>query len=187
MTYIAAILWGGLVGLRMRQALDGDILAILLALQASLVAYRLVERNDAREEAPWGWRIMAWLSAMLPLGLQAGGAALIPSWASYTLGILGLLLALWALWVIGRAFGIAPADRGLIISGPYHWLRHPAYAGEILNALGYVLANARTWNWALMVVMALCLAARIVVEERLIDGYNVYAEGVRWRIIPGIW
>jgi protein-S-isoprenylcysteine O-methyltransferase Ste14 len=98
-----------------------------------------------------------------------------------------MVLALWALVSLGPSLGIAPADRGLVNRGPYRWLRHPAYAGELISIVGYILRNFRTWNLSLILLLAASLVVRIQKEEGLIESYNCYAEQVRWRLVPGIW
>jgi protein-S-isoprenylcysteine O-methyltransferase Ste14 len=187
MSRLAAILWSVMVGIRARQVLNGDHLAILLALQAALVAYRLVQRREARAEAPWIWRLMAWTSAFMPLAVRPNEVALVPSWVSGALIDLGMVLALWALASLGSSFGIAPADRGLVNRGPYRWLRHPAYTGELISVVGYVLRNMCPWNLGLILLLAASLVARIRKEEGLIESYDCYAEQVRWRLVPGVW
>jgi protein-S-isoprenylcysteine O-methyltransferase Ste14 len=187
MSRMAAVLWGVMAGLRARHALNGDLLAILLALQAALVAYRLVQRRKARAEAPWVWRLMAWTSALMPLAVRPGEAPLVPSWISGAFIGFGMVLALWALVSLGPSFGIAPADRGLANRGPYRWFRHPAYAGELISVVGYVLCNMRPWNLGLILLLAASLVARIQKEEEMIKGYDCYAEQVRWRLVPGVW
>jgi protein-S-isoprenylcysteine O-methyltransferase Ste14 len=187
LNYLAAVLWSVMVGIRARQAIAGEPLAILLTLQSVLVVNRLVQRREARAEAPWIWRLMAWTSALMPLAVRPNEVALVPPWASGALIGLGMVLALWALASLGPSFGIAPADRGLVNGGPYRWLRHPAYAGELISVVGYVLRNMCPWNLGLILLLAASLVARIQTEEELIKGYDCYAEQVRWRLLPGIW
>lgn len=85
------------------------------------------------------------------------------------------------------------ADRGQVVvsNGPYATVRHPMYAGLVVVMLGLAL-----WlgSWAGAIFSALpvaMLAARILVEERLLraelPGYAEYAARVRWRLVPGLW
>jgi protein-S-isoprenylcysteine O-methyltransferase Ste14 len=183
----AAVAWAALAGLRLRQAADGQPLGILLALQAAVVAWLIVSRRAAREEARLGWRLVAWTSALLPLAFQAGGAKVLPSWIAGALSAIGLGLAIWALASLSESFGVAPADRGLVVRGPYRYLRHPAYAGELISTGGFVLGNASAWNEGVFLLLIVTLLLRIREEERLIDGYGAYARRVRWRLAPGVW
>jgi protein-S-isoprenylcysteine O-methyltransferase Ste14 len=74
-----------------------------------------------------------------------------------------------------------------VTSGPYRWLRHPAYAGELLNVGAFVLAHAGSWNVVLFAVLLISLVIRMRMEEGAIDGYGAYALLVRRRLIPGLW
>ena len=124
---------------------------------------------------------------MLPLTLMGGGERLIPIWASGFAASLGLAFSLWALWTLRRSFGIAPADRGLIKGGPYRIMRHPAYAGELVSVVAFVLGSFFTVNIVIVVVLIVTLILRIFQEERVIQGYWDYAGDVRWRLVPGLW
>ena len=44
-------------------------------------------------------------------------------------------LTAWGLWALRRSFSIAVEARELVTGGPYRYIRHPVYAGEILAAL----------------------------------------------------
>jgi hypothetical protein len=96
----------------------------------------------------------------------------------------GMLAGLWSL---GRSFGIAPADRGLVTRGLYRMIRHPMYASELVFNAGFLLANPSWTNALALLLIAGTQIARIVREERVIGDYSDYAARVRWRLIPGIW
>ena len=82
---------------------------------------------------------------------------------------LGLVLRVWAVAALGQAFRTTvEVDPGqaIVTSGPYRWVRHPAYTGLLAIIAGLGLAAG---NWlALVACVALPLAAllrRIHVEE----------------------
>jgi protein-S-isoprenylcysteine O-methyltransferase Ste14 len=181
---IAVPLWGALAGLRLLQAAQHQqLIPALLAFQAALAAVWLVSRRPPRVEATGPQIWVAWASAFTPLALQIERESL----AGQTLTILGLGLALWALWQLGRSFGIAPADRGLVSGGPYRWVRHPMYLGELLALTGAVVASPSPWNLAVLAGITAAILARIRWEEPLIFGYTQYAVRVPWRLLPGLW
>jgi protein-S-isoprenylcysteine O-methyltransferase Ste14 len=101
----------------------------------------------------------------------------------------GLALNLWALASLGIAFGIAPAHRGLVTQGPYHWLRHPMYAGELLSLVGGLIGAFGIWNAVVFLVFTATIMWRITEEEKILrkTGYAAYAGLVKWRLVPGIW
>lgn len=123
------------------------------------------------------------MAAFLPL---AAYPPEIPPWLLIP-GLAGYLLTLWSLWTLGRSFGIAPADRGLVQGGPYRLVRHPMYLGELLFRLVLVGATLHAGNAALLLALILLQVARIRREEQIIAGYARYARTTRWRLLPGIW
>jgi protein-S-isoprenylcysteine O-methyltransferase Ste14 len=123
-------------------------------------------------------------------------AALLPAipyshsipWYVLIPGLAGYGLCLWALVTLGPRFGIAPADRGLSAQGPYRFLRHPMYLGELVFRLALVFASTNILLAGLLgTVMIATQAWRILREEALIQGYACYRKIVRWRLVPGVW
>ena len=104
------------------------------------------------------------------------------------IGLLGYGFVIWSLLVIGSSFGIAPADRGLVTRGPYSFVRHPMYLGELVLRAALVVSSPQPYLagvlLAAMIVIQILRARR---EERVIAGYTMYARQVRYRLIPGLW
>ncbi len=188
MSIIGAILFVLLAIVRVAWIVKAGItpLGILLFAQAGLAALLLIFRWKADVSAPRWVEVVAWLSAALPLVFITPSSGL--SWQGL-LPVPGLALNLWALASLGSAFGIAPAARGLVTQGPYRWLRHPMYAGELLSLAGALLAAVRLWNTCLLLVFAGSIVWRIAWEEKILNqnGYLAYARVVRWRLLLGIW
>jgi protein-S-isoprenylcysteine O-methyltransferase Ste14 len=91
---------------------------------------------------------------------------------------------------LGRSFAILPAVRGLVRGGPYRWLRHPAYAGELLMALACYLAVPGLASTVLLLLLLPATMWRIHTEEALLlreSNYAEYANSVHWRLVPGVW
>ena len=130
------------------------------------------------------------LAALLPmLGMKftslAGTRPEVVSVTWTLVGGAGYLLILWSLARLGRRFGIAPADRGLVVSGPYCFVRHPMYTGELLLRLALC---AGTSGAPLVISVLLYIQVlRALREERVIAGYEKYANQVRWRLIPFVF
>jgi len=104
--------------------------------------------------------------------------------------VAGAALVALSLGWLGRNFAILPARRALVTGGPYRLIRHPAYAGELAMVLACALAGHDWWTAALAMVAVPAVAVRIQVEERVMAGdpaHAVYAERVRWRLVPGLW
>jgi len=185
---IAAAFWAAIGGVRLALALRGHPLEAPAAALAVLAALRLVRRRPAAREAPPAVRLAAWAAVVLPwaAGLDPAPPSPLRPLGEALVG-LGLALALWAMAALGEAFGVAPADRGLVTRGPYRLLRHPMYAGELLAFLGYCVAHPSPLAALLLAASAALAALRIRWEERILEGYAAYAARVRWRLLPFVW
>jgi protein-S-isoprenylcysteine O-methyltransferase Ste14 len=79
----------------------------------------------------------------------------------------------------------------VISTGPYHYVRHPMYAGGLLLFLGTPLLLGSWYGLLLVVVMLPGLAVRAILEERVLreelPGYATYMAQVKYRFIPHIW
>jgi len=102
-------------------------------------------------------------------------------------GLAGYGLVFWSLLTLGSRFGIAPADRGLVTTGPYRLLRHPMYLGELILRGALILATAPAEGLLPFLILVLIQIVRIQREEKVLTGYPDYASQVRWRLIPFIF
>jgi protein-S-isoprenylcysteine O-methyltransferase Ste14 len=85
------------------------------------------------------------------------------------------------------------ADRGhhVVSSGPYHWVRHPGYAGALLTYLATPIFLDARWAFLPVVLLGVVLVIRTALEDRTLqgqlEGYRDYARRVRYHLLPGIW
>ena len=84
-------------------------------------------------------------------------------------------------------------DRGhtVVSSGPYGYVRHPMYAGNIVAFLCIPLALG-SWRALLPgAANAVLMVIRARQEDRMLraelGGYEAYAHRVRYRLLPGVW
>lgn len=161
-----------------------SLLAGLAASHNLLLVVIYARRKPARNGDRFGLGL-GLLAALLPNVVPFPIAGSLPV---TLIGLLGYGLIFWSLLTLRDRFGIAPADRGLETGGPYRWVRHPMYLGELILRAALVSAAPLTWSSAgLLFLLCGLQIARALREERCIDGYAVYARRVRYRLLPGVW
>jgi protein-S-isoprenylcysteine O-methyltransferase Ste14 len=85
------------------------------------------------------------------------------------------------------------SERGhtVISSGPYRYVRHPAYVGMILVVLGAPIMLSSWWALIPGILSALIVIVRTKLEDQTLQaelsGYAEYAQHTRYRLAPGIW
>lgn len=159
-----------------------SILAVLNTAHNALLAFLYATRLPAQKTDRVGL-ILGLMAALLPILSETNPTGVSPTLT--TVGIAGELLVLWSLAKLGRRFGIAPADRGLTESGPYGFVRHPMYTGELILRLALSAGSSNAWFLGLL--MLVLQALRAIREERVIAGYAEYAKRVPWRFLPGMF
>lgn len=165
--------------------------AAFVAEQMLVVLAYLVRRPARAVTRRWGDWLLAFGGTFVPVLLRPGGAH--PSWglhAGLVLQIIGLSVCISSFLSLGRSFGFAAADRGLIQRGPYALVRHPIYASYLLLQVGYLLQSLSLRNVVVVLVAAGCNAGRAVVEDGVLStnpAHADYRRRVRFRFVPGIW
>lgn len=165
--------------------------SLAIALLNTIVAGLLAFRTPA--ERLGSWRDWLWAIPCVAIGgFFFHGAPPAATWPLFAQGlfVIGVLLACVALLSLGRSFSILPAVRTVATSGPYRWVRHPAYLGESIMALGCFAASP-SWKGGLLLALVVPFVVwRIRAEEELLSqssDYIDYAHQVRWRLLPGVW
>ena len=167
-----------------------SLTSIGLSLYNFIVAWMYFNHRPAKNTARWWETVLAVAGTFLPLVAFRPAPMSSVTGLGEEIGMLvqlfGLMGMIWSVFSLGTSLGIAPADRGLVTSGPYRRVRHPMYTFEIVFCLGYWLANLTLLNVAVWVLLVVIQVIRALREERAIEGYAEYTAQVRWRFIPGV-
>jgi protein-S-isoprenylcysteine O-methyltransferase Ste14 len=164
---------------------------LLLATEALVVVLTVIRRRARLVDRSVAAAVMTTLSlAGPPLVRGADGAPLAPDHFSAIVSAVGLIFVIIGKITLGRSFGIAPANRGIVARGPYLVVRHPIYSGYLLTHVGFLLANPTPWNIGVMLIADAALIARALMEERVLKAdaeYQGYCQRVGWHLVPGVF
>jgi len=107
--------------------------------------------------------------------------------------VVGLGLVSWVMIANPYTWSEVPVQRGQTVcsTGPYRLVRHPAYAGLVLQALGVPILLGSFWALMPGIAAAVCIVIATSSEDGMLQvelpGYQDYVRKVRYRLVPGIW
>lgn len=188
---VSVFVWG-VVGVYRNRVGDG----VLLPLVSLLLLNCVVCIQLARRHAPSTRATMADVLQVLPsivlgpvLFYRAGRFSEWPG-VSCLLFSAATMFAAYSLATLSTSFAVFPSVRKLIARGPYRWMRHPAYAGQLAMALVCAAARPSAVNAVLSLLITAATVWRVLVEEQILagmPGYSDYQKRVRWRLLPFVW
>lgn len=156
------------------------------------------ERWGSTAAPGWVNWALALTIADLAVFLDYGHWHLVPGLERPSAQAFGLLLylaiALWLKWT-QRYLANAFADKGprptLIQSGPFRRIRHPYYAGAMMQKIAVALIFASAVEWLLVVPWWVLILRQVRLEEAHLHklfghDYEAYARQTA-RVVPGIY
>jgi protein-S-isoprenylcysteine O-methyltransferase Ste14 len=171
----------------------GHVTGLLLLVGESLVVVLTIARRRAiAVDRSAAAAIMTMISLAGPALLRATDAsrALAPDNVTALLSSVGLLLVVAGKITLGRSFGVAPANRGVVVRGPYSLVRHPIYTGYLITHVGFLMAHPALWNVSIILFADTALILRALIEERVLSAdatYQQYCRRVGWHLVPGVF
>jgi protein-S-isoprenylcysteine O-methyltransferase Ste14 len=156
-----------------------------------LIVTMLIRRPPKRVTPnPWYW-LLAFVASywlVFILFFLQKGKPLTANWITDALAVLGLVIMLWARLSLGRNIGLVPAQRELVHSGAYAFMRHPVYTAVLLTSTAFVLRAYSPLNALLMGLGVFWfIPVKSLVEEDFLrhdPQYASYMQRVRARWIP---
>jgi protein-S-isoprenylcysteine O-methyltransferase Ste14 len=170
----------------------GRITGLLLLVSEALVIVLTVIRRPAQmvDRSLRAAMVTAVSVIGPPLLLPSDAGGLVPDVATAAASALGLGFVVLGKLTLGRSFGLVPANRGVVIRGPYALVRHPIYSGYLITHLAFLIAHPRWWNAVVIGIADTALIARALIEERVLNGdaeYQAYCRRVEWHLVPGLF
>jgi protein-S-isoprenylcysteine O-methyltransferase Ste14 len=166
-------------------------LLLLVSEGYTLMLILLARRAIERDVAPLAMMATIYASFAALLLAPNNTIRLAPEAAGATLQMLSLAWVFVAKIALGRSFGLLPAQRGLVMVGPYRIVRHPIYLGYLFGHIGFLLANFSWPNAAVLALLYVAQGVRIQREESVLSktdaAYAAYQHRVRWRLLPFVY
>ena len=113
--------------------------------------------------------------------------------AGLAIFLFGICYRIWAIHTLGQFYSHRVqtiAQHRIVTSGPYRFIRHPAYAGMIVANAGISLYFCNRVTLCIFVFILLpAILLRILNEERTlfqVKGYSEFAETTK-RLCPKLW
>lgn len=184
--------------------------SLCMIITSSVLALKVPELIDERrkkhtDEKTWDKPlVLGYFSMYFPLFIVCAldkrftWSGLVPPWISLIALCLiaaGSMMGTWASLVNPHleTYVRIQRDRNhhVCTAGPYHFIRHPTYAGLALFFAAAPVALGTVWGLIPGSIAIVFLIIRTILEDKTLreelSGYQDYARAVRFRWIPGIW
>lgn len=166
---------------------------IAILFQISLLIVTLLIRTPPVRVTPkplfWVVAFVASYYGFLTASLTGSGRALVPAVVTDNVSVVSVLADVYARLSLGRNIGFVPAQRRLVLTGPYRWVRHPIYSALFLAEACVILESFSWLNLALSLVFLGLFVVKTLMEESFLredPAYEQYMREVRYRWIPGV-
>ena len=197
-----AIGWGGVRSLLANPAREAFIVLSLVITGVALLSpvnFSSGVREDVGDRrillpALLGPLVLCWLMPFMDRHDVATIDGDAVRWSGVVILAVGGVLRIWPMFVLGRRFsGLVAIQPGheLVTSGPYRWVRHPSYLGQMVAMVGWALVFRSSVGVIATALGFFLLRDRMDDEEALLasefgPAYEDY-RGRTSRLVPGVY
>lgn len=155
---------------------SGLIFFGLLVVRDLAASWFLISRKPSKEKTDSRViELIAYLSSGFPfIYLNSHYSLPQAGLISSILAVIGFAISTLAVFDLGRSFGVSPANRGVVRTGLYRYVRHPMYTGYVISEFGFVLLNP--FNFIFWGISTGLYFSRSRLENKIL-GYSSYAGG----------
>jgi protein-S-isoprenylcysteine O-methyltransferase Ste14 len=171
----------------------GHFTGLLMLVGESLVVVLTIARRRATAvDRSAAAAILTTVSLVGPVLFRATDAQAPLAADQFTamLSAIGLVIVVLGKMTLGRSFGVVPANRGVVVRGPYTFVRHPIYTGYLITHAAFLMAHPSPRNLTIVLVADVALILRALMEERVLStdaAYQQYCQRVGWHLVPGVF
>lgn len=164
---------------------------LFLASQIQIVVIMLSRRSATRVESnPWVLLLsllrLFWPSLVFT-SASADSLRLVNLEISNAISCVLFVLVIYSRYSLGRSLGCFPADRKIVTTGAYAYVRHPIQALEVLFFFNFLLSHFSLKTAVLAGLGTAIFYFKSQAEEKFYsqdEEYQNYRQKVRWRFIP---
>jgi len=164
---------------------------LLLAGESLVVVLTVVRRKAMYVDRSVAAAVLTLLSVAGPPMLRASDVnSMVPDVVTAMVSAIGLGLVVVGKMALGRSFGLVPANRGVVVRGPYTFVRHPIYTGYLITHVAFFIADPIPWNAVVILIADTALILRALMEEKVLSNdveYQGYCRRVGWHLVPGVF
>lgn len=165
---------------------------IALTVNYLILVVTMVARRPPKRVTPnplfWLLAFVASYWQFMILGFLQKGRPLTADWMNDVFALISLMTIVWARISLGRNIGLVPAQREIVDTGAYAFMRHPVYTAVLFAQLAFILRAYSPLNALLMGLGVFWfIPVKSLVEEDFLRHdaqYAAYMRRVRARWIP---
>jgi protein-S-isoprenylcysteine O-methyltransferase Ste14 len=170
-----------------------DIPRACAAIGLLIVIATMVLRRAPQRITPnplwWLLAFVATYGALFWTTFAPPGRPIVPGVVTNAISLGSFVIVVYARMSLGRNIGFVPAQRNIVRSGAYRYVRHPIYTGLFFAWASFTLHLYSPANIGILLTVYTLFVIKSIVEEDLLrqdPEYARYMDEVKYRFIPGL-